>query len=147
MGDNYLSLKETSVRKIAVNEIIRIDIEGKSKFYPGFTGSGILAMYFNLDLPPGGSALRVAIAQGGVRAWFRERGSEIDDTGHIGPLAVPAYGPAHFLMAHDWPHTVDEDIPWEFCFQVYSLDKSNKAVSGTVELETREIKIIRNPTG
>jgi hypothetical protein len=145
MGDLYISLKDTTVRKVTVNEPHRLDIDGKFSFKPGFTGAGLLAMYFNLDLPPGGSALRLAIANGGIRCWFEQQGGS-GDTGNLGPLAPAGYGPAHFLMAHSWPHTVDEDVPWEFYFQVYALSKTNKAVAGTVELETREIKIIADPT-
>ncbi len=146
MGDLYLSLKATDVKTVKVNETHRIGIDGEYRFRPGFTGSGLLAMYFNLDLPPGGSTLRLAIANAGIRCWFQEVGTPPDDTGNLGPIAPAAYGPAHFLMAHTWPHTVDEDKEWEFCYKVYALNKSNKPVNGTVEIETREIKIIANPT-
>jgi murein DD-endopeptidase MepM/ murein hydrolase activator NlpD len=142
-SDDFLSLKDDKhPRLVHSNTIIRLDINGESRFKAEDTaGRHTLAQYAGFKLPPPGSEARKAFARGGIRGWFQQVDKPTDITGLLGPLSVPEFGEQQLLWAHSWPHTVDKDY-WEFCVQLYAFDASGKPVDVTAELRTREIKII-----
>ena len=140
-----LSLKETSPRTISTGATVKIDIDGQTLFKPPTTGWADLALYANLDLPAPGTSARESLARGGWRAWFQQKDATEsdgrDETGLLGPVPFPRFGTAPVLIAHSWPHTVDTD-GWEFCIRLYAYDALGKAVTTSVTLSTREIKIL-----
>lgn len=149
--DDYISEKETAVRKFRTNTDVLIDCKGKTRWVAEVpTGRHTLAMYVNIDLPPGGSEERKAICRGGVRTWYQQQDltdktNQRDETGYNGPIPPALFGAQHHLVAHSWPHVVDKDY-WEFCFRVYAFDAAGKPVDIELELETREIKIVGDKT-
>lgn len=153
--NDYLSLKETTPRKIRTNQDIKIDIAGKNRWVAEVpSGRHNLGLYVNLNLPQaivGGkpNPLRKYLNNGGVRYWFQQEdlaeADKRDETGLVGPFSPPRFGDQYFLMSHDWQHVVDGDF-WEFCFRVYAFDDAGKEVDIELELRTREIKIIGDKT-
>lgn len=153
--NDYLSLKETTPRKIRTNQDIKIDIAGKTRWVAEIpSGRHNLALYVNLNLPPAlvsgkPNPQRRYLNNGGVRYWFQQEdlaeADKRDETGLVGPLSPPKFGDQYFLMSHDWAHVVDKDF-WEFCFRVYAFDDNGKEVDIELELRTREIKIIGDKT-
>lgn len=145
-GDGWLSLKDTDIDKVRSNSIHVLDIKGQTRFTPEQPGRSFLAMYANLDLPPSGSAGRLAIARGGVRIGYRQvdktQTDGYDETGYFGPVPVATHGNAHFLISHTWPHTTYAAKPWEFFLEVYAYNADGTPADVTVELETREVKIV-----
>jgi hypothetical protein len=103
---------------------VKLDIDGKKLFVPPVgTAWRMLALYVNVDLPKPGTVAREAVARGGWRAWFQQKDSGEpdgrDETGYIGPVAIPRYGDRNLLINNVWPHTVTT-APWEFCICVYA---------------------------
>jgi hypothetical protein len=145
MANLSLDEKDNS-RAFSTGSTVKIDVNGVSSFKPP-SGSAwrLLSMYANIDLPAPGTAARENLARGGWRAWFQQKDSREadgrDETGYKGPIAIPRFGDMALLISHSWPHTVDSD-PWEFCFKVYAYDSTGKAVSQSLKLSTRQVKII-----
>jgi hypothetical protein len=143
--DDYLSLKETDVRRVRTNTDIAIDIDGRSQWEAETpTGRHLLASYVNIDLPPVGSPERAALNRGGIRTWFMQV-PENDVTGLDGPWPVPLFGNQHALVSRVWPHTVDTS-DWKFMVRLYAFDANGHEMDFTVEMETREVKIIGDKT-
>lgn len=147
--DGYLSLIDRTKRTIHTNEIVKLDIEGKTQFKAEITGRELMAMYFNLDLPPAGSEERKALNRGGVRSWFQEYDAgavdKRDETGYLGPIPTPVWGNDYSLWSRVWPHTADTDF-WEFCFEVSAYDATGHRVDIPLVLQTREVKILNDKT-
>ena len=142
-----LSLDEKDrPRTIQTGTTVKIDVDGINSFKPPPGPAWrLLALYANVALPKPGTAEREALARGGWRAWFQQKDAKEadgrDETGYIGPIAIPRFGSMGLLISHSWPHTVDSD-PWEFCFKIYSYTPTGKALSQSLTLDTRQVKII-----
>jgi hypothetical protein len=145
-ADGWLALKDTAVDRVRSNGIHVLDIKGQTRFLPEAPGRSFVALYANLDLPPSGSADRLAVARGGVRIGYRQvdktQPDGYDETGYFGPIPVATHGNAHFLISHTWPHTTSAAKPWEFFLEVYAFNADGSAADVVVELETREVKIV-----
>jgi hypothetical protein len=145
MPTDLLSLKATDKVTFTTNTDVKIAIDHHDHWRAVVpTGKHILALYANIDLPPSASEPRLAIARGGWRAWFQQwdahEEDRRDETGYLGPIAVPTHGNAHLLISHSWPHTVDTD-PWEFLIRVYAYDTRGREVSIPLTMTTREAKV------
>jgi hypothetical protein len=147
--DGYMSLEEGDKRAIRTNTVVKLDINGKTQFKAEQAGRQLMAMYFNIDVPPAGSEERKALNRGGVRSWFQEYSAteedHRDETGYLGPIPIPVWGNQHSLWSRVWPHTVDTDF-WEFCIQVYAYDANGKEVDIPLTLQTRQVKMINDKT-
>lgn len=145
MSNLSLDEKGTS-RTIVTGTTVKLDVGGVNLFKPP-TGAAwrLLSLYANVDLPAPGTAARENLARGGWRAWFQQKDAAEadgrDETGYKGPIAIPRFGDMALLISHSWPHTVDAD-PWEFCIKVYAYDSTGKAVSQSLKLGTRQVKIL-----
>lgn len=142
-GDGYLSLKGTQITKFRTNHDVRLDIGGRTQWDAEQPSEPqLVAGYWNIDLPPGGSPERKAICNGGVRTWFTQMPGN-DITGLDGPWAPALWGEAHLLISRVWPHKVQRDKPhWVLMMRVYAYDDHGKPVDIELELETREAKLI-----
>lgn len=147
MGHLVLAENKT-LQKFRTNTTVKINIDGKTLFKPpAGGGQRILAMYANIWLPKQTTTEREAICRGGWRAWFQEvapvseEPDRRDETGYLGPIAIPRFGNRSLLISHSWPHGVDTD-PWEFCVQVFAYTARGRRVSLPLTMGTRQIKFI-----
>jgi hypothetical protein len=141
-----MSLGTSVARTIYTGDDVKLDIDGVTAFAPP-TGKvwRDLNLYANVALPSPGSAARESLARGGWRAWFQEHDKTEadgrDETGYLGPIAIPRFGKMKLLISHTWNHTVDAD-KWEFMIKVYAYDATGKAVKVPLTLTTRQIKFV-----
>jgi hypothetical protein len=143
--DDFISIKQTGVHRVRSNTDIHIDIAGHTNWEAEVPeGRHLLALYANFDVAALSQEHRDALWYGGIRTWYNQT-PEDDVTGLNGPIPVARFGPQHACVAHTWPHTVDRSN-WEFCARLYAFDAHGRPVDFTVEMETREVKIIGDKT-
>jgi hypothetical protein len=143
----WISEKDTATDRIFTNEVVKLDIRGK-RLFSAPPGRYDLSLYANVDLPKPGTPERQALARGGWRAWFQQQDAHEadhrDETGYLGPVAIPEFGDRGLLISHTWPHTVDAD-DWEFCIEIFAYGPSGVARRVPLTLKTREIKLVSRP--
>lgn len=142
-NDDWLSLKEKSLRPIQSNRVIYIDINGKSEFKPEEDGRGGYAVYANLKLPPPMTPERAALERGKVRTWYEQMdGKLVDETGLNDARRIGLYGNRRCCIAHFWPHTKSRDTPVRFCIYVEAWNVDGTTADVKLHLGTREVKIV-----
>lgn len=143
----WISKKDTAADHIFTNTVVKLDIKGQ-RLFSAPPGRYDLCLYANVDLPKPGTPERQALARGGWRAWFQQQDAHEadhrDETGYLGPVAIPLFGDVNLLISHQWPHTVDAD-DWEFCIEVFAYGPSGVPRRVPLTLTTREIKFVSRP--
>jgi hypothetical protein len=140
----WLSEKDTTPDTFYTNEVVKLDIRGK-RLFSAPPGKYDMLLYANVDLPKPGTPERQALARGGWRAWFQQQDAHEadhrDETGYLGPVAIPEFGDMNLLISHKWSHTVDAD-DWEFCIEVFAYGPSGVRRRVPLKLTTREVKML-----